>query len=394
MNPKVEIFVFVDALGWKLVERELFAADLLPFRRSVEMQFGYSCTAIPTILTGCRPSEHGHLSFFSYAPERSPFRRLARWSWLFKPDSLWNRGRVRSKLSGLVKRLYGYTGYFQLYRMPIAKLGMMDYCEKRDIFAAGGLAPCRNLRDAMDASGLPCHLSDWRIGDAANFRAARKAIAAGKRFLFCYMCELDAILHEHVCELDGEAVRAKLRWYRDRLGELVADCRAAGLDVRLTVFSDHGMTPLAGTRDVMAAIRETGLEFGVDYGACYDSTMARFTYLTDEARRRIPEAMARFSADGHWLDEGEWKRYGIWREDRLFGDAIFLLNPGLQIVPSDMGAKPLNGMHGFAPDDGDSLAAIMSSEEIPGFVRSVADYFRLMVSRMEEMRGVVKTNER
>lgn len=142
------------------------------------MQFGYSCTAIPTILTGCRPSEHGHLSFFSYAPERSPFKRLARWSWLFHPASFWDRGRVRSCLSKLVKRLYGFTGYFQLYRMPVSKLGMMDYCEKRDIFAAGGLAPCRNLRDAMDESGVACHMSDWRAGDAANFAAARAGVDA------------------------------------------------------------------------------------------------------------------------------------------------------------------------------------------------------------------------
>ena len=48
--------------------------------------------------------------------------------------------------------------------MPVSKLGMMDYCEKRDILAAGGLAPCRNLRDAMDESGVACHMSDWRAG--------------------------------------------------------------------------------------------------------------------------------------------------------------------------------------------------------------------------------------
>ena len=48
----VEIFLFIDALGWELVERTGFMAEELPFRRKIEMQFGYSSTAIPTIQIG------------------------------------------------------------------------------------------------------------------------------------------------------------------------------------------------------------------------------------------------------------------------------------------------------------------------------------------------------
>ena len=55
MSNKVKVFVFVDALGWEQVEKYDFLKDLLPHRRKIEMQFGYSCTAIPTILTGKRP---------------------------------------------------------------------------------------------------------------------------------------------------------------------------------------------------------------------------------------------------------------------------------------------------------------------------------------------------
>ena len=57
----VEIFLFIDALGWELVSKTGFMAEKLPFRRKIEMQFGYSSTAIPTILSGKTPSEHGHL---------------------------------------------------------------------------------------------------------------------------------------------------------------------------------------------------------------------------------------------------------------------------------------------------------------------------------------------
>ena len=76
MSEKVRAFVFIDALGWKQVEKYGFLSDILPNRRSIEMQFGYSCTAIPTILTGERPDVHGHLAFYDYAPEKSPFKAM------------------------------------------------------------------------------------------------------------------------------------------------------------------------------------------------------------------------------------------------------------------------------------------------------------------------------
>ena len=377
----VEIFLFIDALGWELVERTDFMADKLPFRRKIEMQFGYSSTAIPTILSGKTPAEHGHLGLFRFAPAASPFRKLGLIAPLLRPKSLWNRGRVRNLLSKLVKRLYGFTGYFQLYLMPFEKLPLMDYCEKRDLFAPHGMGEIENLRDVLDKSGRPFHISDWHLGDARNFAAARQAIRDGKTFLFVYTAELDALLHRYPVLLD-DAIRAKLEWYAGEIDTLFDICRELGKTLRLTVISDHGMTPLTKTVDLKSAVEKTGLVFGKDYGACYDSTMLRATFLKPEAETAIRAALAPFEGDGHWLTEEEEKRYGIHRADRSFGDAIFLMDPGIQIAPSDMGLRPLNGMHGFAPEDRDSQAVIMSTEEIPPEIRRVADYFSLMRERI------------
>ena len=383
--PKVdvEIFIFIDALGWELVQRTGFMAEKLPFRRKIEMQFGYSSTAIPTILSGRSPAEHGHLGLFRFAPEASPFKKLGWIAPLMRPRSLWDRGRVRNVLSRLVKRLYGFTGYFQLYRMPFEKLPLMDYCEKRDLFAPHGMGEIENLRDLLDKSGRPFHISDWHIGDRRNFEAARKAIAEGKTFLFVYTAELDALLHQYPVLLD-DAIRKKLEWYSGELESLFRCCEERGKSLRLTVISDHGMTPLVKTVDLKSAVEKTGLVFGKDYGACYDSTMLRATFLKPGAETAIRAALAPFESDGHWLSEEEEKRYGIRRADRSFGDAIFLMDPGVQIAPSDMGLKPLNGMHGFAPEDKDSQAVIMSTCEIPPQVRRVADYFSLMKERIAE----------
>ena len=101
-NNTIEIFLFIDALGWKIVKNHQFLTDILPYRKKVDMQFGYSSSAIPSILSGKTPAEHGHLGLFRFAPEVSPFKKLSRLAWLFKPASFWNRGRVRHHLSKLI----------------------------------------------------------------------------------------------------------------------------------------------------------------------------------------------------------------------------------------------------------------------------------------------------
>ncbi|MBO4303315.1 MAG: alkaline phosphatase family protein [Lentisphaeria bacterium] len=384
-KPFVEIFLFIDALGWEIVSRTGFLKDLLPYRRKIEMQFGYSSTAIPTILSGKTPAEHGHLGLFRFAPEDSPFRKLGKLAPFLKPDSFWNRGRIRHHLSRIIGKLYGFTGYFQLYRMPISKLPLMDYCEKKDLFASHGMEEIENLRDLLSRLKLSFHISDWRKGDKRAFEEARGAIANGKRFLFLYTAELDALLHDFPVPPVSDVIAAKLEWYRSEILSLFETCKEKNCTLRLTVISDHGMTPLSKTVDLKSAVEKTHLVFGKDYGACFDSTMFRAFFLSPEAEKVIREAVKPFETCGHWLTVEEEKHYGIYRADRRFGDAIFLLDAGIQIVPSDMGGKPLNGMHGFAPEDKDSYAVILSTSEIPQSVLRVADYYSLMKFRAEEM---------
>lgn len=380
-HKTIEIFLFIDALGWKIVNDHHFLTGLLPHRRRIDMQFGYSCSAIPTILSGKTPAEHGHLGLFRFAPEESPFKSFARLAWLFKPASFWNRGRVRHHLSKVLKKFYGFTGYFQLYRMPLWKLKFVDYCEKRNLFVAGGMENIANLHDTLSKKGVNFHISDWHLSDAENCLAAEKAIEKGKNFLFVYTAGFDGVLHDRVG--DDKAVKEKLDEIQKLVESLYRKAEKYAESVQFTIISDHGMTPLAGTVDIMDKVAQSGLVFGKDYGVCYDSTMARFYYLNDNARSVIAEIMKEFP--GHFLSKEEELKYRIYRSDRAFGDEIFLLDAGIQIVPSDMGGIPLNGMHGFAPENEHSFAALLSNRELPEKIEHVADYFNFMIERAEKL---------
>ncbi len=305
MKNDFEVFMFADALGWELVQRHAFLQNELPSRRSVEMQFGYSCSAVPTILTGKRPKEHGHLSLFEFAPDRSPFGVFRYLAPLLKPDCLWNRGRVRHRLSQIVKKLYGFTGYFQLYAMPFDRLAMMDYCEKKDIFARHGMAPAVNLADMAAKLGVRGDISDWRLSDKENIEAGKNAVRSGAEFIFIYTAELDGVLHQFVNE--PEIIQAKLDWYAAEVREILNVCRERGGNWRFTLFSDHGMTPLTGTADIKGAVERTGLVFGKDYGGCFDSTLFRPVFLRSDAEKVIMEAVKPFEKQGHWLTMEEEK---------------------------------------------------------------------------------------
>lgn len=373
----VKAFVFVDALGWKQVEKYGFLEDLLPYRRAVEMQFGYSCTAIPTILTGQVPSVHGHLAFYDFAPAKSPFRKLALLAKLLRPKSFWSRGRVRGWLSKAVKRFCGFTGYFQLYGVPFERLPFLDYCEKRDLFVPGGIDGVPNLADAWTAAGWRWHISDWRKSEDENFRAAADLFRRGAvDRAFVYSAAFDALQHDNVGR--DEVLAPKVARYAASIRALHAALAEGGRPFELTVFSDHGMTPLRGTQDAPAALEKTGLAWGRDYASAIDSTMARFWWLAPGAEEKVRRAFAGFR--GHWLDEAEMRRHGIWREDKKFGDAIFLAETGWQFAPSDMGAKPLAGMHGFDPADEDSRACWLSTVPVPESVTRVRDYFGAMTA--------------
>ncbi|MBO5821815.1 MAG: alkaline phosphatase family protein, partial [Lentisphaeria bacterium] len=368
-------------LGWKIVNDHGFLTELLPYRKKIDMQFGYSSSAIPTILSGKTPAEHGHLGLFRFAPETSPFKALSRLAWLFKPESFWNRGRVRHHLSKLLKKVYGFTGYFQLYRMPLWKLKYVDYCEKRDLFVSGGMEDVANLHDTLSAKGVDFHISDWHLSDDENYLAARQAIENGKNFLFVYTASFDGVLHDNIH--NETVIKNKLEAIKRQIEALYRKAEKFAGKVHFTVFSDHGMTPLAGTVDIMQAIKMSGLVFGKDYGACFDSTMARFYYLNEKAEAVIADVMKGFP--GHFLSCEEEKKYRIYRADRAFGDGIFLLDAGIQIVPSDMGGKALNGMHGFIPENEHSYAAILSNCALPENIEHVADYFNFMIEGAEKL---------
>ena len=376
----LSLFIFIDAFGWELASHYSFLDELLPVKAPLGTIFGYSSTCAPTILTGKMPRDHGHVAFFTRARGRSPFAycRILR----FIPRTITRRGRIRSYMSKRLQPLHGFTGYFQIYNMPFEHLHLFDYTEKRDIFEPGGInGGFPTIFDFLRENKIPSHRSDWHASESDNLDAALQVIDRGDiRFAYVYLCALDGILHNEGKR--GAGVARKLEWYQQRLRPLIQRAQERYEKVRLFVFSDHGMTDTLSTCPLIDRIDAIGLRFGKDYLAAYDSTMARFWFNNPRARDLIC-AELEHEPRGHIVTSEELLRWGCDFPDHLYGELFFLMNPGILLCPSFMGEKPLAGMHGYSPEDKDSVAAFMTN--VPGITmpRRLDDMYRLMQSEAQ-----------
>ena len=357
-EKNLTLCVFIDAFGWELVKRHRFLDDVFTVKAPLNTIFGYSSTCDPTILTGRLPREHGHFAFYYYNPQESPFRFYRFLDWL--PKFFFSRGRVRARLSHEMERFHGYTGYFQLYNMPFRYLHLFDYSERRDIYEPGGInSGARTIFDALRERRIPLSISDWRLPEFTRVAALNQELEHGElRFAFLFLSGLDAVLHAHGTH--GTQVAEHLQLYEKKLRELIEKAQSVYETVRVFAFSDHGMTDISETLDLISRISALGFTFGVDYAAVYDSTMARFWFFKDKVREGVTQALAGIS-QGSIVSDEQLAFWGCDFPDRKYGELFFLLNPGVLLCPSFMGEKPLAAMHGYAPEHADSVAAFMSN---------------------------------
>ena len=374
MKPAIDIFVFADALGWAIASRRNFAADLLPVRNRCETLLGYSSTCDPTILTGAIPSEHGHFSFFIKAREKSPFKALAPLGVL--PEIVAGHHRIRNKVSKFIARRQGYTGYFQLYSVPFSKLTYLDYSEKKDIYEPGGIAGGQpTIFEHWQRSGKPWVRSDWRQSDPVNIAHARREIEKGDvELLYLFTARLDAVMHKY--GVNHPAVDAAFDEFQTNLKSLADLASRHYREVRLHLFSDHGMADVHVCSDLLPRWNKLGLKYGRDYVAVWDSTMARF-WFSDESVRRTATDWLATQKDGEILSDDRLEAYGCLFPDRKYGELFYLLPSGSLFVPSFLNQRKVTAMHGYAPEHPDSAAAWLSNvETLP--VNALTDIFPVM----------------
>jgi hypothetical protein len=370
MRKRTVVAILIDALGWETASRARFCEGILDRSGPVETVFGYSSAAIPSLLTGVPPAEHGLFCMYRYDPRNSPFKILRYVPRLPK--------RVESKVKLLVRRMVDrrkiIRGYYDLYDIPLRYLRYFDVPQRGDPYRPGsGEVP--TLFDELARRSLPYRVWEYRTPESRGLNELIGALGADNCLLFLYTAELDALMHR--VGTRHADVRSKLERYEEAIAAILEKSRELDEEILLYVFSDHGMTDVRNTIDVWGTIERRGLRLGRDYIAFFDATMARF-WISSAARARLLEILGGIEG-GRVLADGELGALGCLFEDRSYGDVIFAADPGTMIVPSFMGRERIAAMHGYDPHDGDSIACIFTNDPACPLPRSIMDVKRLLL---------------
>lgn len=383
MKPLLPLFVFIDACGWEIIKDDPFLKKIAPHRRRLESVFGYSSACVPSILSGHWPVEHRNWCYFVYDPKNSPFKPLRFLRWL--PRAVTSRRIFRRWLSKFVKVQLKFRGYFDLYNIPFRYISLFDFTEKKSPLQPGGMNRGPNIFDFLETHKVGYHVSDPARGENENLdRLLHDLQGESMDFAFVYWPELDGLLHR--VGNQSPEIAPKLRGYEDRIQKLLDVAQEHYEEVRLYVFSDHGMANCDVLLDLKARIESLPVKMEKDYAVVFDSTMARFWFFNERARGIIEEAL-RQVREGSILPDAELERLQCLFPDRYFGELIFLAREGVLIVPSHMGERPIRAMHGYHPEEKHSYAALLTNrKEIPPEVTAIPHVHGLMMQEALEAR--------
>lgn len=390
MKPVLPLFIMVDACGWEIIRQDPFCRELAPVRKKLDSVFGYSSGCVPSIVSGRWPEEHRNWSYFVYDPAHSPFRALGPLRWL--PRAVTSRRFFRRWLTKFVRGPLNFRGYFDLYNIPFRSIHLFDFTEKKSPLQPGGMNRGANIFDRLVEKQVPYFVSDpWRSEEENRDALSGDIRAERVEFAFLYWAGLDGLLHR--VGNQSPEVPARLRLYEQWIGGLLDAARGHYGEVRLYVFSDHGMANCPRHLDLKGRMDALPLRMGRDYAVVYDSTMARFWFLNARARELITAELGGV-AQGRIVPDEELKRFHVLFEDRYFGELIFLVEEGVLIVPSHMGERPITAMHGYHPEAPHSYAAILTNQPaLPESLTAIPHIGRLMEAELARLPSVAARDQ-
>jgi hypothetical protein len=374
--PQLSIFVLIDALGWQFLKGREFLSDILPYRVPLRTVLGFSSGAIPTILTGLPPSQNGHWNLFYYDPDGSPFRWLRPFRSL--PNRVMDHRVTRKLLKEMGRHVLGLGKHFECCVSP-RLLPWFNWVEKRNIYDRGGISGAPSIFDTLSDDGIGYRVYSYnRWTDKEILHRSRRDLERREAdFFFICLSEMDQFLHDQWKQ--PEQLEKRLDLYAGSLRQIFELAKAIDENVTIAVFSDHGMTPVSHHFDLVKKVASLGFVTPDDYLSVYDSTMARFWFFRERARRAILECLGALSC-GRTLPDDELQQLGIFFADRRYGEVIFLLHPGWLFSRSDFNGRGWtpSAMHGYHPDDPYSYGVFLSNRDPSPPVCTLADVYDCM----------------
>jgi len=380
-NDTVSIFIFIDALGWKLFKKTGFLQHTAAHEFCLKTILGYSSAAHPSIFSGLYPEEHGHWNWFYLSRQNSPFK----WTRVLSliPKRIQMNYYLRHIVEKICRRFGHIDGPFRLYSIPLDILHLLDYGEKRDLFTPDALQNGTSIFDLLKTRKISYRVCNQRTPEETSFNELLISLKNHEcKFYLLYTPKLDSLMH-HFGTNSREAEQ-KIKEYEHMIENIFSTAQEYYGDTRLFVFSDHGMTDVHESYNLQAEISRLGFKIPSDYVPFYDATMARFWFFSETCKTKVEDLLSSLDY-GSILSEADLRKNKVFFEDNRFGEIIFLLKPGIVICPNYLDEKAPAAMHGYTPEDNESDALLLSTSGIDFRPTSIVDIFSIMKAEIQNL---------
>jgi hypothetical protein len=179
--------------------------------------------------------------------------------------------------------------------------------------------------------------------------------------VFVYLHHID--MASHVFGIDSKRFRQSLASTDELIRQTVGAVHERFPDSPTLIFSDHGMSRIKEQHAIPRLHHHP--DFPERFLFALDATMVRVWYWRNEpALRAEVRDIVAHTYQGHWLSDHEIDSFHLRFDSRLYGDEMFLLEPGTAIFPNFHSYIKPKAMHAYNPADPDQLGILVAPAQV------------------------------
>lgn len=347
------VFVLVDGLGYELVRESDFLPDF-ELRVGLRSVPGSPESAHACMLTGRSVREHGVEGPLLKARDRAGLGHGSWWTRLpgIVADSPWVHERALRALGDDAVRVRS------LPRCPTRLLPRLDAAFSGSLFEENEVGGVPNIFARLNGWGIRTSIFSGDVPEALAFELAGTQLRdGGCELVFLRLPKLGSLLRRH------GSVHAQVRDHLDaltgHLRRLQQLAESLVEEVEFFVFGDQAAIDVHGYVDLAPRIRSVFGPNGRHVLALLHPTHAQFWYEKGEQGDEL-RALLGESGEGRVLPDDELLTLG-WPALEPRGAALFVLDPGLTILPNHVEKLRPSAATGYHPDLPHTLAALLGS---------------------------------
>jgi len=320
-----------------------------------------------TTFTGHWPYVHNVWTEFRYIGNRTNTKKNRLLSKITKIVDFLPSDEHRGKLRYAIKRYFFRKPHATLDLIPSAAMTYFEPSQQKKITEPSAISNVRTVFDIFRKKGIEfTFIEPWIFGDSGVLHTAKKLIKQKRKFQFWYLKfnHLDHLGHKFgPMPFVFKENLMKVDLYVEHIVALLLQKNP---NLSVLILTDHGMSKVHKSIDLMEDLCNLRSKMYKDYVAFLDSTMIRFWFLKKEAKQEICKYLQQIGC-GHILTIAEKRLLKI-PLDLSYGEIIFVLDEGYVVHPCYFHSKSMvSGMHGYAyPKTPEAIPILIINDEVAG----------------------------